>query len=171
VQIPEATSISRFDLRRNASQIATALLCLLSLCMLPCSLTHAAESKKQTARAAVNLTPTVKTIHWSVISWGFKDSLTWLRDTTVNGLLPSHTTGAAKPTWEDGMALQFDVERQLFKSIRQDPYGDSLKKTLNQQSGVHVGSNTQFQWDVQRYWTVNDRQEVAVRLGLHFNFR
>jgi hypothetical protein len=69
------------------------------------------------------------------------------------------------------MALQFDVERQLFKSIRQDPYGDSLKKTLNQQSGVHVGSNTQFQWDVQRYWTVNDRQEVAVRLGLHFNFR
>jgi len=175
VQIPEATSLSPFNLRRNASQVATALLCLLPLCLLPCSLTHAAESKEKmarvAARAAIKTTPTDTTSHWPIISWSFKDSLTWLRDTTVNGLLPRHTTGVAILGWDDGTALQFDIERQLFKSIRQDPYGDSLKKTLNQQSGVQVGSNTQFQWDVQRFWTVDDRQEVAVKLGLHFAFR
>jgi hypothetical protein len=171
VQIPQATPMSRFNLRRNASPVVTALLCLLPLCLLPCSLTHATESKKQTTRATVNAKPTIKTIHWPVISWGFKDRLTWLRDTTVNGLLPRHTTGAKKLTWDDGTALQFDVDRQLFKSIRQDTYSDSLKQTLNQPNGLQVGNNTQVQWDVQRFWTVDDRQEVAVKLGLHFDFR
>jgi hypothetical protein len=151
--------------------VASTLLCLLPLCLLPCSLTHAGELKKTSTRATVNSSPTVKTALWPVISWGFKDSLTWLRDTTVNGLLPRHTNGGEQLRWDDGTALQFDVERELFKSIRQDTYSDSLKKALNQQSGLQVGRNAQVQWDVQRFWTVDDRQEVAVKLGLHFDFR
>jgi hypothetical protein len=170
VQTSEATAMSRFNLLRHASQVAAALLCLLPLCLLPCSLAHAAEEKRSTTRAVIIPKATVKTLHWPVISFGFKDSLSWLRDTTVNGLLPRHS-GAEKPTWDDGTALQFDLDRQLFKSVRQDTYSDTLKKTLNQQTGLQVGRNTQVQWDVQRYWTANDRQEVAVKLGLHFDFR
>lgn len=112
----------------------------------------------------------VKPIHRPVITWGFKDSLTWLRDTTVNGLLPRHM-GNEQLTWNDVAAQRFDLDHQLFKSVRRDTYSDALTKNASQQSGLQLGRNAQFQWDVQRYWTVDDRQEVTVKLGLHFDFR
>ena len=161
VQTSEHTPRNRRRLRRYAPAAVTALLCLLPLAM-----THAAEAKKHTGKTTVRPAAPIKTIHWQDISLSIKDSLAWLRDTTVTGLMPKHDGAFNQASWNNVTATQFDLERELFKSVSHENSRESLK-----QSGLKVGSNTQFQWDVQRYWNVNDHQEVAVKLGLHFDFR
>jgi hypothetical protein len=140
------------------------------LCVLPLGMTHAAESKRHTVRTKARIAAPAKTIHWQDVSLSIKDSLAWLRDTTVHGVLPGHGTGVEPLTWNNDTTPQFGVGHDLFKSIHLDD-GANIKKMPSQTSGLQLGRNTQFQWDVQRFWTVDDRQEVAVKLGVHFDFR
>lgn len=98
------------------------------------------------------------------------EKLTKLRNVTIKNFLPLQAFSDASFKW-DTEPTDFDAAHQLFLPVARETHSDSLKRAVNQQSGLRVGPNTQFQFDVQRFWTVDDRQEVSVKLGLHFDFR
>jgi hypothetical protein len=160
--LPEATTKSHIALRRCKIHAATAVLCLLSI-----GLAQASESLKHSTHTSKS-----KSARPAIASISLKDRLVWLRDFTARNFLPAHNSlGDSQIDRADDTYLQFDGERQLFKPVSRDAYSDSLKKIVQQQLGLQIGPNTQFQCDFQRFWTVDDRQEVAVKLGLHFGFR
>lgn len=160
--LPDATTKSHIALRRCKTYAATAALCLLSI-----GLSQASESLKHSAHTSKS-----KSARPAIASISLKDRLAWLRDFTARNFLPAHNSlGNSETDWTDDTYLQFDGERRLFKPVVQDAYSDSLKKIIKQELGLQIGPNTQFQCDFQRFWTVDDRQEVSVKLGLHFGFR
>jgi hypothetical protein len=148
-----ATSMSQFFSPRQTVLRAIAAL----MCLLPVAMTHASEASDPAPRTKV--IPNM--VYWASISLGnVKDSLTWLRKTTTNGLLPKRNN-----SFSDAAMRQFDLERELFKSAHRSQLASLM------QSGVAVGSNTQVHWDVERFWTADDDQDITVKVGLNVGFR
>lgn len=159
--LPKATTKSRLTLWHCKIYAATVL-CLLSI-----GFAQASESLKHSAH-----TSKARSAKPVIASISLKDRLAWLREFTARNFLPAHNSfGSTQVDWADNTHLQFDGGRQLFKPVSNDAYSDSLKKTIKQDLGLQIGPNTQFQCDFQRFWTVDDRQVVAVKLGLRFGFR
>jgi hypothetical protein len=153
------TSMISITLRCRKARAAVAFLSLLAY-----GITLAAEP--------VYHFSTVRSEQWLSPTSELKERLVRLRDAAIKGLLPRQDfSNAVQYTLDAGTRIQFDVEPQLFKTINPNAHSDTLKKLLNQQLGIQISPNTQFQFDFSRYWTVDDRQEVSVKVGLHFGFR
>jgi len=175
----EATSMIRSNLRCHALWFIASVICLLPLAghtaeissapvkVLPVKSTAAKPAKTSSLKKALPKITVANFAHWSTISFNMKEGLGWLRDTTVYSLLPKQDAATlGTVAWDAVTPAQFDIEQQLFKSVNSDTRRDSLK-----QRGLAIGRNTQFQGGVERYWTAADHQEVAVKVGLNFNFR
>jgi hypothetical protein len=145
-------------LRRREARTVAALLCCLAV-------------RVSSAAEPIHATKTTHHGQRSSPATELVGKLTRLRDLTIKSFFPTQSFGVSPLNWDDDTAVQFDAAHQLFKPVDRESYSDTLKKIVNQQSGLQIGPNTQFQFDFQRYWTVDDRQEVSVRMGLHFDFR
>jgi hypothetical protein len=174
----EATPMVKHNLRRYALRCIASCICWLPLAghateisvapmaTIPVKSTAMKPVKARSRKASPVKLAVPNFVHWSDISFSFKEGLSWLRYTTAYSLLPKQGAVTDVAAWNAITPAQFDLEQQLFKTIKQNEH-DSLK----QNGGLAITRNAQFQGGIQRYWTADDRQEVAVNLGLHVNFR
>jgi hypothetical protein len=103
---------------------------------------------------------------------GLKERLSRLRDFTVGAIAPLN--GALDVNGWDSSATtvsQFDARHQLFKPLGRELADDRVARLVNQRWGIEVRTNLLFQYDVTRYRTPGDGQQVGVKLGLHYEFR
>lgn len=146
----------------NARQHCNLYAALTLLCLSAGVSAHAAESGGASPKLSVS--------QWLPSAAGLKERLTWLREFTVKELFPKQDlTGA--PAGTADILTGFDAQHLPFKSVDAETYSNTLKKLLKQQFGVQVAPNTLFQCDLRRYRNVDDRQEVAIKLGIHVDFR
>lgn len=134
------------------------------LCVLSSVASQAAEPLYQPARS-VEFQPL-----FSIL--GLKERLFWLRDFTVTAIAPMHSSsGAAALDDSNAVLSQFDAKHQLFKPLGQGLYGERLTNPSKQQDGLQVRSNLLLQYELTRYQTHGDSNDVGLRLGIHLAFR
>ena len=95
------------------------------------------------------------------------EHLAQLRDLALKGFTPQ----VAAPSDADGIAgTRFTTERDLFKPTGEEARRLALKRLMEQETGLQIGSHARLQWDFTQFRTVDDRQDYDVKLGIRVGF-